>query len=105
MGLHKLSQSDTERVVKIVRDVEPRFSGFNETKLKEGKRDRCMQEVFLCDNKIALDKLPLDDYETEWRLKHLHIGKKDSRSRPDDIAISNFLKDDSSSLLFMERSV
>ena len=52
-------------VVKILRVVEPRFSGFDETKLREGKRDRCMQEIFRRDNEIALAKLPLDDYEQE----------------------------------------
>ena len=73
------SQSDTERELKILRVVEPRFSGFDETKLREGKRDRCMQEIFLRDNKIALAKLPLDDYEQETQKKHLHSAKKDAR--------------------------
>ena len=103
VGLHKLSQSDTERVVKILRVVEPRFSGFDETKLQEGKRDRCMQEIFLRDNKIALAKLPLDDYEQEWRKKHLHCAKYDARSRTDSVSITNYLREESSSLLFMER--
>ena len=103
VGLHKLSQSDTERVVKILRVVEPRFSGFDERKLQDGKRDRCMQEIFLRDNKIALNKLPLDDYEQEWRKKHLHCAKIDARSRRDSISVTNYLSEESSSLLFMER--
>ena len=49
----KLGQSDTERAVKVVRRVEPRFAGFDEVQLKEGKRDRAMQEVFICENSIA----------------------------------------------------
>ena len=103
VGLHKLSQSDTERVVKTLRVVEPRFSGFDERKLQDGKRDRCMQEIFLRDNQIALDKLPLDDYEQEWRKKHLHCAKIDARSRRDSISVTNYLSEESSSLLFMER--
>jgi len=105
VGLHKLSQSDTERDVKIVRRVEPRFSNFNETKLKNGKRDRCMQEIFLCDNPIALNKLPLDEYEKEWRSTHFHCGKIDARALEEDVSINNFLKAESSSLLFMEKRV
>ena len=87
----------------IILQVVDSFSGFDETKLREGKRDRCIQEIFLRDNKIALAKLPLDDYEQEWRKKHLHSAKKDARSRTDSVVINNYLREESSSLLFMER--
>ena len=98
----KLSQACTERVVKKIRVVEPRFAGFNETKLANGKRDRCMQEVWLCDNSIAIDKLPLREFEQEWRRTHLASIKKDKRSKDYDVAISNFLDKEVSSLLFLE---
>ena len=102
VGVVKLSQACTERVVKKIRVVEPRFAGFNETKLANGKRDRCMQEVWLCDNSIAIDKLPLRDFEEEWRRTHLPSIKKDERSKDYDVAISNFLDKEVSSLLFLE---
>ena len=42
-----------------VRKIEARFAGFNETNLLAGKRDRCMQEVWLCENVVAMQKFPL----------------------------------------------
>ena len=89
VGLEKLSQADTERVVKLQRKIEPRFSSFDETKLEAGKRDRCMQEMFLCDNKIAMDKLPLNDYARAWKKI---VVKKDARARDDSVALTGFLK-------------
>ena len=65
----------TERVVKLLREIEPRFAGYDETNLAQGKRDRCLQEVFLCDNQIAIHKLPLDEYEKEWVKGH-HFAAK-----------------------------
>ena len=62
-----------------------------------------MQEIFLRDNKIVLDKLPLDDYEQKWRKKHLHSAKKDARSRTDSVSITNYLREESSTLLFMQK--
>ena len=60
--------------------VEPRFAGFDETKLADGKRDRCMQDVWLCDNSIAINKKhPLEDFEKTWRrddLGSLQIEKR-----------------------------
>ena len=101
VGLEKLSQADTERVVKLQRKIEPRFSSFDETKLEAGKRDRCMQEMFLCDNKIAMDKLPLNDYARAWKKI---VVKKDARARDDSVALTGFLKKETSALLFMQRS-
>ena len=60
----------------LIRRVEPRFAGFDEVQLKEGKRDRAMQEVFICENSIALDKLPLKEFEQEWNRTHLSAWKK-----------------------------
>ena len=82
VGIEKLSQACTERIVKLLRKIEPRFAGFNETKLALGKRDRCAQEVFLCDNKIALNKLPLRSYERFWNKS---VVKIDRRSRDDTL--------------------
>jgi len=50
VGLLRLSQADTERVVKTIRKVEPRFAGFNEVKESKGSRDRAQQEIFLHEN-------------------------------------------------------
>ena len=98
----KLSQACTERVVKRIRVVKPRFAGFNETKLAKGKRDRCIQEVWLCDNAIAINKLPLGEFEQQWRRTHLPSVKKDERSKDYDVASSKFLDKEVSSLLFLE---
>ena len=53
----------------------------------------------LCDNQIALDKLPLNQYEEAWKKS---VVKKDFRARDDSVAITNFLKKEKSQLLFME---
>ena len=37
-----------------------------------------MQEMFLCDNKIAMDMLPLNDYARAWKKI---VVKKDARAR------------------------
>ena len=47
IGLLRLSQSDTERVVKTIRKVEPRFASFNDVKDAKRARDRAQQEIFL----------------------------------------------------------
>ena len=86
--------------MKVVRRIEPRFAGFDEVKLNEGKKDRAMQEVFICENSIAIDKLPIKEFEEERNRTHFSTWKKDSRAREDDVSISNYLKKDISSLLF-----
>ena len=65
VGMVKLSQGCTGRGVKILKIIEPWFAYFNEDKLRQGKRDRCMQELWICENSISLAKLPLEDYEKE----------------------------------------
>ena len=62
VGLIRFTQSDTERVVKTQRKVEPRFAGYNELKEAEGKRDRAKQMIFLKENPIALRELPLEEF-------------------------------------------
>ena len=59
----------------------------------------------MCENSIVLDKLPLKEFEQEWNKTHLSAWKKDSRARPDDISITNFLRKDVSSLLILEKLV
>ena len=76
--------------------------GFDETKLAKEKRDRCIQEVWLCENAIAINKLPLGIFEQEWRRTHLPSVKKYESSKDYDEAISNFLDKEVSSLLFLE---
>ena len=67
IGLLRLSQADTERVVKTIRKVEPRFASFNEVKESKGARDRAQQEIFLYENKVALEKLPVMNFLTLGR--------------------------------------
>ena len=56
VGLLRFSQSDTETVVKTIREIEPRFSAFDEVKESKGKRDRARQEIFLHENRVFLEK-------------------------------------------------
>ena len=80
VGLLRLSQADTERVVKTIRKVEPRFASFNEVKESKGARDRAQQEIFLHGNKVALKKLPLDELFDAWSQSHLpSLKKNDAR--------------------------
>ena len=71
-------------------------------KVADGKMDRCMQEVWLCDNSTAINKLPLEDFEKTWRRDHLGSLKKDVRSKDYDVAITNFRDKEVSNLLFLE---
>ena len=76
----RLSQADTERVVKTIRKVEPRFASFDEVKESKGARDRAQQEIFLHENKIALKQLPLNDLFDAWSQSHLpSLKKNDAR--------------------------
>ena len=59
-----------------------------------------MQEIFLCNNKIAMAKLPLNDYARAWKKI---VVKKDARARDDSVALTGFLKKETSALLFMQR--
>ena len=62
-----------------------------------------MQEVWLCDNIVSITRLPLKAFEEKWRREHLASIKKDQRSKPFDVSISNFLEKESSNLLFLEK--
>ena len=61
IGLLRFSQSDTERVNKTVDKIERRFTNFNQSHEGNGKRDRTKEEVFLDENRIAMDESPLEE--------------------------------------------
>ena len=99
VGLLRLSQADTERVVKTIRKVEPRFSGFDEVKESKGARDRAQQEIFLNENKVALESLPLEELFDSWTQSHRpSLRKTNTKS----ISVEAFLKKDTTALKFME---
>ena len=99
VGLLRFSQADTERVVKVIRRVEPRFASYTEVKEANGKRDRALQEIYLHENKVALEDLPLEMLNQKWLKHHLPSLKKiseGSRSK----SIETFLKKDKSKAKF-----
>ena len=98
VGLLRLTQADTERVVKTIREVEPRFASFNEVKEANGARDRAQQEIFLCENKVALQELPLDELFDAWTQTHYPTLKKKAG---DSKSVDTFFKKDFSSAKFM----
>ena len=93
IGLLRFTQSDTERVNKTVDKVEKRFTKFNETKEAAGKRDRTKEEVFLHENRVALDELPLEDINQLWLKSHRATLKKHSST---DVSVKRFMEKDSS---------
>ena len=95
--LMRLSSNDTERVVKTVRKTENRFAGYNEVDEANNKRDRAMEEIFLRENRVELDALPLEKINQVWLKSHLPCLKKHGKP---DVSISNFLKNDSSKCQF-----
>ena len=99
MGLIGLIQADTERVVKTIRKLEPQFSSFERVKKSKGARDRAQQEIFLHENKVALEKFPLDELFDSWSQSHLlSLKKNDGKAK----SIETFLKKDCTSLKLME---
>ena len=85
--------------MKTIRKVEPRFAGFNEVKESKGARDRAQQEIFLYENKVALEKLPLDALFDKWTQSHRPSLKKNEGKSE---SVETFLKKDNTSLKFME---
>ena len=98
VGLLRLTQADTERVVKTIRKVEPRFASFNEVKEAKGARHRAQQEIFLCENKVALQELPLDELFDAWTQTHYPTLKKKAGNSK---SVDTFFKKDVSSAKFM----
>ena len=99
VALLRYTQADTERVVKTIRKVEKRFSGFDEVKEASGKRDRAAQEIFIHENPVALSELPLDKLHKKWVQTHKSSLKKKNAAKAS--TIENFLKNDSSKARFL----
>ena len=91
IGLIRFTQSDTERVVKTVSKTETRFTGYDEVKESEGKRDRAKQEVFLRENQVPLTDLPLEALNKEWLKSHLPALKSKSKR---DVTVENYISND-----------
>ena len=86
--LIQFTQSDIERVVKTVRKTETRFTGYNEVKESEGKRDHAKEEIFLRENQVPLDDLPLEELNKEWLKTHLPALKSKSNR---DVTVENYI--------------
>merc|ERR1711924_148089 len=100
VGLILKTQADTERVGKTIRQVEGRFTNFTEINETKGKRDRANQEIFLHENSLSLEKLPLDELNQIWLKMHLPSVKKSEKGK--QVCIENFLKKDMTSAKFLE---
>ena len=55
------------------------FASFNEVKEANGARDRAQQEIFLCENKVALQELPLDELFDAWDTNSLSDIEKERK--------------------------
>ena len=84
----------------MIREIEPRFSQFDEMKLEQGKRDRAEQEIFLHENKVSLEALPLEELNQEW-LKH-HLPSLKKKKEGEALSIKSFMKKDISKVKFLE---
>ena len=92
-------------MLKTIRKVERRFPKFNEIHEEKGLRDRAKQEIFLHENFVAIDKLPLDELNQNWLKNHRPSLKKDARVKTtNSLSIENFLNSEKSSLKFLENS-
>ena len=78
LGLLPLSQADTERVVKTIRKVEPRFAGLNEVKESKIARPGSARKIFVREQsgygKVAfgcafrrVDSIASTEFEKEQR--------------------------------------
>ena len=99
VGLILKTQADTERVIKTIREVEGRFSNYNEINEAKGKRDRANQEIFLHENSVRLQDLPLEELHQMWLKNHLPSVKKQGKGK--QVCIDNFLKADVSKAKFL----
>ena len=69
---------------KQIRKVEQRFPNYTEIDEAKGKRDQTKQEIFLNENSVALDKLPLEELNQNWLKKSRFIKKKWKESCKND---------------------
>ena len=79
--------------------MEPRFASYNEVKEDKGKRDRAQQEIFLHENKVALEDLPLERLNQKWLPKY-HLPSLKKKSDGKSKSIETFLKKDKSKAKF-----
>ena len=67
-------------------------------------RDRAQQEIFLYENKVALEKLPVNELFDSWTQSHLpSLKKNDPRYDGKAKSVETFFKKDTTSLKFMEK--
>ena len=71
--------------------TETRFAGYDEVKESNGKRDRAKEEIFLRENQVPLNDLPLEELNQAWLKKHLPALKSQSKR---DATVENFLSSD-----------
>ena len=84
-------------------NILPELAAFNEVKEAKGARDRAQQEIFLYENKVAMEKLPVDGLFDLWIQSHRpSLKKSDDRYTGKAKSIETFLKNDCTSLKFME---
>ena len=94
IGILRLSHADTESV---------RFISFDEVKESKCAHNRAQQESFLYENKVALEKLPVNELFDSWIQSHLLSPKKnDIRYDGKSQSVETFFKKDTTSLKFME---
>ena len=65
--------------MKTIRKTETSFAGYDETKKQQGKRDHAKEEIFLRQNRVALEDLPLEEINELWLKSHLPSLKKISK--------------------------
>jgi hypothetical protein len=99
IGVILKTQADTERVVKVIRKVEGRFSNYNEVREAKGKRDRANQEIFLHENSVSLADVPLEDLNQLWLKTHLSSVKKSGKGK--QVCINNCMENDVSTAKFL----
>ena len=54
----------------------------------QGKRDRAKEEIFLRENQVPLDDLPLEGLNKEWLKTHLPALKSKSNR---DVTVENYI--------------
>ena len=91
IGFIRFSQSATERVVKTIGKTENRFAAYDEIKEREGKLDRAKEEIFLRENQVPLDELPLEAFNQTWLKSHLPDLKSKSKR---DVVVENYISND-----------
>ena len=68
-------------------------------KESKGARDRAQQEIFLYENKMSMEKLPLDELFDVWTQSHQpSLKKNDGKTK----SVETFLRKDNTYLKFME---